>query len=167
MRDTFGIVPPEIKARLENDEMIDRQAGAGKALDAQVRRDNPDLSVVFIKSSIPPAELPNSALPGRWHIRQQTPLGPRFIPIAWEDSSYREPSWGVYEEFRKRDLTRPGAMADLREATAVEDALKQHDKDLADEQRVDEMTADYKAAKRVAGEGGLTKRKWAKGLVGS
>lgn len=166
MQDRFGLVPPEIRAQLDREEFVGRQAHQGKQLAQALRSHDPDLDVVWIKTNIPQAELPGGAIPGRWHVRQtlrRKGLPPNYYPIVHADGSYREPDFGVLREFQKRD-TRNLSVSELV-ARANAPTEKQKNKALEDEQRLDEMTADFKAAKRVAGEGGLRRRTWGKGAM--
>lgn len=145
---------------------MDRQAHQGKALSQALRAFDPDLSVVWIKTGIPQAELPGGAIPGRWHVQQtlrRKGLPPIYHPIVHKDGSYREPDFGVLREFQERDTSRYSLGELMEKANAPTE--KQKNKPLEDEQRLYEMTADFKAAKRVAGEGGLRKRTWAKGAM--
>ena len=166
MQDKFGLVPPEIRAQLEQEEFVGRQAYQGKALDKALRSFDRDLSLVWIKSGIPPDELPGGAIPGRWHVQNNRPkrfgVPAVYDPIVHPDGSYREPDFGVLRDYQER------GSRSLEELIAKANApsKKQREKPLKDEQRYDELKADFKTAKRVAGEGGLTKRKWARGRKG-
>lgn len=143
-----------------------RQAFQGKVLSQALRGFDPDLDVVWIKSDIPQVELPGGAIPGRWHVRQtlrHKGLPPQYYPIVHPDGSYREPDFGVLREFQERDTRK----LSVDEIVARQNAptQKQKDKPLFEEQARDETLANYKTAKRVAGDGGLTRRKWGKGRV--
>jgi hypothetical protein len=137
-----------------------RDARIAKALDEELRQHDPYLSLVWVKSDIPPWEIPESVIPGRWHVKRENPgLVPTYMAITREDGGYREPDFGVLMEVKKRDLWTSG----IPDSPA--DALKkieEKERTLEDEQRVDEMKADYRAARRVAGEN-VHKRSWAKG----
>jgi hypothetical protein len=171
VQDRFGLVPPEIRAQLDREEFVGRQAHQGKALSQALRSFDRNLSVVWIKSDIPPDELPGNAIPGRWHVEQNLShrgLPPQYYPIVHKDGSYREPDFGVLREFQERDTSR--LSLDELMAKANRPSQKQREKPLKDEQAHDETLANFKTAKRVAGEGGLRKRKWGaggrKGLIG-
>lgn len=166
MKDRFGLVPPEIRAQLDQEEFVGRQAYQGKALSQALRSFDPDLSVVWIKSDIPQTELPGGAIPGRWHVQQtlrRKGLPPQYYPIVHPDGSYREPDFGVLREFQERDTHRLSVDEIVAKTNAP--TQKQKDKPLRDEQARDETLANYKTAKRVAGDGGLDKRKWGKGAM--
>jgi hypothetical protein len=163
MQDTYGLLPPSIRARYEREEFVDRAANGGRGLNAALKALDPDLSCVFVRADIAESELPVNAARGRWHVRRHNPPphAPTFIPILAPGGGYRDPDSGVLDELRDRDLRRPEIMQrELHNARS--DGGKKH-KELEAEQRRDEMRADFRAAKRVAGEGGLHKRKWDKG----
>src|SRR5436305_14999806 len=90
MRDTFQLVPPEIRAMVEAEEWRDRQAKAGRAIGEALTALHPDLSLVFVRHDAVPDALPPGAVPGRWHVRKKG-LIPFFAPITTPDGGHREP----------------------------------------------------------------------------
>lgn len=159
MRDTYGLIPPDIRAKIEREEFVEHQYGSGRGLDAALRALDPDLSLVFIRDLLP-EHLPDGAIGGRWHVRRRNQgIPPSFFPITAPDGGYREPDSGVLSELASRDLWRKGAMADVLDRTTN----RRKPNALADEQRRDQLAEDLRAGKRVAGEGGLRKRKWGRG----
>lgn len=162
MKDTYGLLPPSIRAKYEREEFVDRAARAGRGLDAALKALDPALSCVFVRPDIHEDALPVNAVRGRWHVRRNNPAphAPTYIPILAPGGGYREPDSGVLDELRKRDLRRPEVMQEvLARGRNKADAKG---KELKAEQRRDEMVSDFRAAKRVAGDGGLKKKKWAK-----
>lgn len=161
MKDTFGLVPPEIKAMVAAEEYNDRQAKAGRGISEALTALDPDLDLVFVRHDAAPDNLPPGAVPGRWHVRYKAakPL-PLFAAVTTPDGGYREPDSGILAEVANRDMHK----RDVREKVfgTHERHKKQdkHAKDLETEQRRDEMVTDLKAGWRVAGTGGLRKRKW-------
>jgi hypothetical protein len=155
VQDALGIVPPEIRAKYEREEWVERGVRAGRALERALKDMDPALDVVFIKPDIGEEYLPGGAIPGYWHVRRNNPAPavPTYMPITTEDGGFRQPDFGVIDELRRSDLWAPGAL---------EKALRQEDrtraKELAKEQRLDELKSDFRAARRVSGEGGLHKR---------
>jgi hypothetical protein len=138
-----------------------RDAGLAKALDRELKAHDPQLGLVWVKTNIPRHEIPETVLPGRWHVKRENPppLLPTYIAITTPDGGYREPDFGVLMEVKKRDLWQneiPESPDDVLRK------IKEKDRTLADEQRVDEMKADYRAARRVAGEN-VHKRNMGKG----
>ena len=63
---------------------------------------------------------------------------------------------------RIRDMHRPGGFERAQGRQERITKRKQKDNELKAEQRKDEVRADFRAAKRVAGEGGLRKKTWGK-----
>lgn len=160
MRDTFGLVPPALKAQIDNEEAVDRQIGTARWLDGELKASDPYLGLVFIRPGVPEPELPLGAKAGRWHVERKNPgFVSSYYPITGPNGEFREPHGGILEELAGRDLWRRGTMEDTLRRTT-----NRREKDaLADEQRRDQVAEDLRAGKRVAGEGGLTKRKWGRG----
>lgn len=145
MRDVFGLIPPEIRARIEAEEYRDRQAKAGRAISEALTALHPDLELVFVRHDAAPERLPSSAaVPGRWHVHRKGTTF--FAPITTPDGGYRDPDSGILAELAQRDLRKPGA---LEKVLGQVDYSSQ--KKLESEQRQDEMVSDFKAAKRVKG----------------
>lgn len=145
MKDNFGLVPPDIRARIEAEEYRDHQAKAGRAISEALTALHPDLELVFVRHDAAPESLPPGAVPGRWHVHKRGPI-PFFAPITTPDGGYRDPDSGILRELAERDLRKPGA---LEKALGQVDYSAQ--RQLETEQRRDEMVSDFKAAKRVKG----------------
>lgn len=155
MQDPLGIVPPDIRAHYERAEFVDRAAKAGRALAAELKGIyGPQLDVVFVR---PGPDLPESCVPWRWHVcvQPQPPAVAHYYPILGPGGSYREPDFGVVNELAEIDLRRPEVMKKMLERSRTDQPHKQGERDLRKEQRRDVMASDYKAARRVRGEGGL------------
>lgn len=168
MKDTFGLIPPQIREQIEREEMVEHHKRGAEWLSKILRAEDPNLSCVWVRDDVHPAFAEHHGLrPGRWHVRRKNPgLPDSYMPIINPDGSYREPSFTVLEELRSRDLTRPGALQDLQDRHYREQKQREKDQALKDEQRQYEIKADIKTGNRVAGDGGMRRRKWAKGLVG-
>lgn len=157
MKDPFGIVPPNIKARYEQAEWVDRSVKAGRALEQELKSSfGPEMEVVFVKDH---PDLPESCEPWRWHVRRNNapPALPTYMPILAPNGGYRDPDAGVIVELAKVDLRRPGVKENLMARTRTDRPDKQAHRDLQTEQRQDELQHNFKAAKRVRGESGLKK----------
>lgn len=160
MKDTFGLVPPDIKARHERAEWVDRSVGAGRALERELKATfGPEMEVVLVKPTIDPDEAPANVVPGRWHVRRNNPppAVPTYMPILAPGGGYRDPDAGVIAELAEIDLRRPGVKEKLMQRTRTDSPHKQGERNLKKEQRRDVMKEDFRAAKRVRGEGGLKK----------
>jgi hypothetical protein len=160
MKDPFGLVPADIKARYERAEWVDGAAKSGQALERELKSlYGSEMEVVLVKPTIDPATCPASAIPGRWHVRRNNPppAVPTYIPITTPDGGYRDPDSGVIAELAEIDLRRPEVRQKFLDRSRIDAPHKQRDRDLKKEQRHDELEHNFKAAKRVRGEGGLTK----------
>lgn len=135
----------------------------GARLERELKQFDPYLEVGFIGERAPAYP---GVMPGRWHVIRRNPDGfDTFLPIAGPDGEYMVPSYQMVEELRRRDLHRPGAIEERMKATRDEWERREKSRELFREQARDEAAETYRAAKRVAGDGGITKRKWGKGRV--
>jgi hypothetical protein len=160
MQDPFGIVPADIKAKYEQAEWVDRSVGAGRALERELKSTfGPEMEVVLVKPTIDPEHAPANVIPGRWHVRRNNapPALATYIPITTPDGGYRDPDAGVIAELAQVDLRRPGVKEKLIARGRTDSPHKQGERELHKEQRVDQMKEDFRAGKRVRGEGGLKK----------
>jgi hypothetical protein len=160
MKDPMGIVPGDIKARYDRADWVDRSATAGKALETELKSVfGREMEVVLVRHDISPEALPVNAVAGRWHVRRNNPAPelPTYIPILAEDGGYRDPDAGVIAELAERDLRRPGVLKKMLDRGRTDAPHKKAERDLNTEQRRDELDFNFKAAKRVRGEGGLRK----------
>jgi hypothetical protein len=162
------LVPESIRANIEREDMLDRNAQAGKWLDRIARADDPHLSVVYVRSDVNPTFAEWHGLsPGRWHFRRQNEgAEDTYAPIVNPDGSYREPTFSALEELRNRDLTRQDVRDRVFDRHYRQQKDHEHKRALEEEQRRDELKADIRTAKRIPGEN-INKRRWKKGLVGS
>lgn len=164
MKDPYGLVPPDIRARYEAQEYVDRvksDVPAARELIKELRSAfGPEMDCVFVRADISPEKLPDNAVPGRWHVRRNNPppLLATYIPITTPGGGYREPGASVIPELAAVDLRRPGVKEELIARTRTDAPHKAKERDLKKEQRLDVLKSDFKAAKRVRGEGGLKKR---------
>lgn len=162
MKDLFGLVPPEIKARIHREEYVEQQASAGRSISEALTALDPYLDLVFIRHGAAPEILPPGAVAGRWHVRNKRGPIPSFSPITDPKGGYREPTPRILEELAERDMGRREVRDAVYQRPHRERLKEQHAKALEDEQRRDELVADLKTGWRVAGDGGLRKRKWGK-----
>lgn len=135
---------------------------AGVRLERELKKLDPYLEVGFIGDRAPAYP---GIIPGRWHVIRRNPEGlDLFLPIAGPDGEYLEPNVeAILAEMRARDLHRPGAVEKRMKAVRDEWDRKKREQDLWEEQNRDEAAHVYRTAKRVAGDGGMTRRLWAKG----
>lgn len=164
MKDTFGLVPPEIKKMVEAEEYNDRQARAGRGISEALSALDPDLDLVFVRHDAAPEHLPPGAVAGRWHVRYKAakPL-PLLAAITTPSGAYREPDSGILYEFAKRDMRKREVRERIFGKPEREKAKDRKAKDLETEQRRYEMAEDLRAGWRVAGTGGLRRKAWGRG----
>lgn len=161
--DPFGLLPASIRARYEARDFVDKvrsSAPAARALREELRSAfGPEMDVVFVRPDIAASELPDGAVRGRWHVRRDNPVpeSPTYMAILGENGAFREPDALVIAELAKRDLRRSGVLQGFLDRSRTDRPDLQRERDLRREQRRDVMAADYKAARRVRGEGGLKK----------
>lgn len=155
------VPPSQIDA--ERDELIERRLAdtpAGAALERRLRKLDDNLRVVFVGER---AEKRYDVIPGRWHVVRLNPgTVNSFFPIATPDGGYLEPSDQLIEEMKRADLWRPGALEELGKAREREATRRQAKSDRFREQLKDEVRNSWRAAKRVSGDGGMTRRRWGK-----
>ena len=160
LEDRLGIVPPDIRARYERQEFVERGVNAGRALARYLKEHyGPEMDVVFVRHDARPDDIPESCVPGRWHVVKHIPPPalPRYLPILGPGGSYRDPDFGVVAELAETDLRRPGVMERMMERNRTDAPHKRRERELKTEQRRDELKHNFEAAKRVRGEGGLKK----------
>jgi hypothetical protein len=154
----MGILPPAIRARHERADWVDKAARGGRELAKALRaRYGPEMDVVLVRGGSDPDGLPDECVPNRWHVRRQNPVPemPTYFPILGPDGTYRDPDFGVLEELAQMDLRRPEVMQRMLERTRIDAPHKRAERELRTEQRRDELRFNFKAARRVRGEGGL------------
>lgn len=136
----------------------DRQA---KDLEKELRKLDPRFRVIFIDpeagNNKPEARAPG-VIPGRWHLKLITSSINHYFPIAGPDREYRDPELAIVDEMKKRDLWRRGALEKIRHDEEKEAERLRRQEETEAEARIEQTTAAYRAAKRVNGDGGATKR---------
>lgn len=163
MEDRLGIIPPDIRARYEREEMIERclgkKASLNHALQSEFGEHVDCVLIGPIRSREQREGIPDSVIPERWHIRvdRGAPYKPQFIPITTESGGYREPGPDVLQMLAERDLRRPGVKEALIAKTRTDSPHKAAERALRKEQRIDVLKEDFRAAKRVRSDGGLKK----------
>lgn len=136
----------------------------GARLERELKQLDPYLEVVYVGERAPAYP---GIIPGRWHVVRRNPGElDTFLPIADPEGNYLPPSMQIVEEMKQRDLWKRGAMEARMKAHRDEWDRRERERETWEEQNRDEAAHVFAAAKRVAGEGGMTKRKWGKGKVG-
>ena len=157
----------ERRALYEGEAFIDRLATGGKSLERELHSAfGPELEVVRVRTDYAKEGMPDGCVPGAWHVRRNNrrPELPTYIPIIGPGGTYRDPDSRVVAELASRDLRRREVKERILLESRIDSPHKQKDRDLAKEQRLDVMKEDFRAAKRVRGEGGLKKNFSKKGV---
>jgi hypothetical protein len=165
--------PPE-QADAEREALIDRAASSAPvaiALTKVLRRElDPYLEVVFVGEGVerlPAESRPPGMVPARWHVRRSHPdYMDMYRPIMGPQGEYEDLNESkLVNDMKAADLWRAGALEDMQKRETADIKAQQRSDALLKEQRVDMGIAAYKAAKRVAGDGGMSRRTWGKGRV--
>jgi hypothetical protein len=140
---------------------VDQQIESAGLLDAELKRIDPYLSIVLIGENADPDEFD---YPGYWYIRKAIPGSVNeFFPLANPDGSRMYPDARVLDQLRAADLWNPRVHRSKQEAREKLRAAKVRQKKREAEQRQDEGLLAARAALRVAGDGGMTRRAWGRG----
>ena len=148
------------------DEAVDQGPPAApfvKEINAELKQLDPHLELVWIGPNAARGLIPGIE-PGRWHIRRTPPgLIHSYWPIMGPDKEYVDPSFKIIEDMKAADLWRKGALQELRDRQVREAEERKKASELSSEQNRDQAAASIRAADRVFGRGGMTKRKMFKG----
>src|SRR5882672_7769611 len=162
MDDPFGLIPPDIRAKYEKAEWVEKASTAGRALEKELKSIyGREMEVVIVGQRVKPGEngVPETVVPGCWHVRRNNPPPalPTYMAILNEDGGYREPDARVIAELEARNLRNPKVMQETLSKTRTDQPHLKPARDLYKEQRHDQLNEDFRAARRVRGEGGLKK----------
>lgn len=142
----------EANAEMEREAVKDI-AEAARWTD-ELRRIDPTLSVVWV-----PEEATNFDHPGRWHLRKQIPgTYDEWWPLLTESGGYRAPGSWLLDNLTASDMWNPRVHRSRKEAREKHRQAKLRARAREAEQRQDEMALAHRAANRIRGDAGLTKR---------
>jgi hypothetical protein len=153
-----------LRERMEEDHN-DPQASR---LERELRTLDERMRVVKIAAragELHPRERGPGVIPGRWHVKLLTHPVNAYFPITGPNWEYREPEMAVVDEMKERDLWRRGALEEIRNAEDQKERDEARAALLEREQGEDEVALAYRAAKRVAGDGGEHRRRMGMGAV--
>jgi hypothetical protein len=164
--DRYGLLPESIRAQHVAQEAVERITGPYGAVLSQLQRHDPQITDLRFYGPRVSPDNSEGIKPGRWHVvrHNKPPMVDSYIPIETPEGGFREPDSGVVFEMQSRDTWNDDVHRRYRKSREGEKPYAFREKQ-ADEQAVDEVAADLRAGSRVAGEGGLTKRKWGRGAV--
>jgi len=147
-----------LRERMEEEVGDDPKA---QALERELRTIDDRFRVVRISpraGELHPRERGSGVIPGPWHLNLLTHPQNAYFPICGPNWEYREPELAIVEEMKERDLWKPGALEKIRTAEEEEESRRVRAAILEKEQGEDEVALAYRAAKRVAGDGGEHRR---------
>jgi hypothetical protein len=131
----------------------------------ELRRIDPSLSVVWV-----PEQAVNFDNPGRWHLRKEIPGDyDEWWPLltnaddvatgrAHAEGLYKPPGSWLLNALTASDMWNPRVHRSKQEARQKHREAKRRAKERETEQRRDEMALANRAARRVKGDRGLTRR---------
>jgi hypothetical protein len=159
-------VPAWVAANLEAErrtrEVTELAAIWTKVLQEEL---DPRLSIVFIGEGTPEEEIEQvpegHVVANRWHVRRRNdpPIADSYMPITTPDGGYREPDSGILFELGRRDMWRGGSVDAFLQTRREDEQRRVRARELRREQLKDEMAADIRAAYRVPGDAGMTRRR--------
>ena len=128
-------------------------------LNYELQQMDPHLQVVWIGERFPEGIIPGAS-PGRWHLRRNPPDGiDSYWPVEGPDGEYRDLGMDLVEKMKAADLWKPGAVEELNRRKYRRAAREAKEKALLAEQADDMVKEDIRAADRMRGDGGMTKRR--------
>lgn len=146
----------EINARME--QQASEQEARARYWTAELKRIDPTLSVEWV-----PEQADEFDYPARWHVRKRIPGGvDEWFPLVGTHGEYREPGSWILDEFQANDMWNPRVHRSKQEAKEKLREARTRAQKLESEQRVDQMAEAIRAARRVRGDGGMTKSTAAK-----
>lgn len=150
---------------MERERAVDQHLQAAARFASALVEIDPRLELWKASDRMP--EPIHGAIPGYWHVvrRNDPPVPDTYMAITTNglgvDGGFREPDSGILESLRRNDMQGRGFTLPTDDYDAVEAAV-QKERKRKSEQRGDEIASSFAAAKRVAGDGGMTKRLWGK-----
>lgn len=152
-------LPPWVQENYEREQLVDDHIGKAHALNDILKAHDPNLSLVWGSERA----LDPRVIPARWHVKAKGRGAPDlYIPITGPNGEYREPDANVYHELQAKDLWNDRVAQEVFAHSARRRAESVRREALNREQRIDTLAEDIRAAKRVFGDSGLTKRKMLK-----
>lgn len=146
--------------KAEIEAQVDAKVGAVMHWEHELKRIDPSLSLVVAK----PGSEDMGLLPGRWHVVKTIPGAPdEYWPLVGPNDEYREPGGWILDEFTANDLWDSRVHRDKKETKRRLREARTRAKELAREQRADEMMLSYDASQRMRSEAGFEKRTDLKG----
>lgn len=154
----MGLILPQSVYAEELNAAMEAQAaeqeGLARQWTAELKRIDPTLSVEWV-----PEQATEFDYPARWHVRKRVPGSvDEWFPLVGDRGEYREPGSWILDAFQANDLWNPRIHRNRKEAKGRLREAKIRAKALEAEQRQDAMAEAVRAARRVRGDQGMTKR---------
>lgn len=156
-------LPQSYLVREENakrEEMVADHMGraANFALALEARYPECDLVMAHDGADAP------DLIPGYWHVRRRNGgiTKDSYMPITDAQGGFAEPGQHHLDRLEERDLWKSGAIERIYDRIRQKEAAAERAQLLLREQQRDEFAADFRAARRVAGEN-LDARRWGRG----
>lgn len=147
-------------------EKMETEEPGGEALERELRLLDDRIRVVKIAEragELHPRHRSPGVVPGRWHVKLLTHPRNAYFALCGPDWTYAEPGLYWVEKFKEADLWRDGALEEIRAAEDAEERARHRAALLESEQHRDNIAADWRALKRVAGDRGVDRRHDRKG----
>lgn len=142
-------------------EKMETGEPGGEALERELRQIDDRIRVVKIAEragELHPRSRAPGVIPGRWHVKLLTYPRNAYFALCGPDWTYAEPDLYWVEKFKAADLWRDGALEEIRRGEEADERARNRAALLESEQRQDNIAADWRALKRVRGDGGLDRR---------
>lgn len=150
-------------------EKMETGEAGGEALERELRQLDDRIRVVKIAEragELHPRSRAPGVIPGRWHVKLLTRPRNAYFALCGPDWAYAEPDLYWVEKFKAADLWRDGALEEIRKGEDDDERARARAVLLEGEQRRDNIAEDWRALKRVPGDGGLDRRHDRKGQRG-
>lgn len=155
-------LPEDTRLELQVDALARSQMVEAKRIEAEFRKLDPRISIVLAK---PEADDPRIK-PGYWHLIRRNPgYAMTVLALTHDDGSYREPGDWLIEWFKRHDSWDSRVAERIRKEAGCQTMRRKYEAELEKEAAADNAAAAVRAARRVAGEGGMTARRWGRGRV--
>jgi hypothetical protein len=142
-------------------EKMETGEPGGEALERELRLIDDRIRVVKIAEragELHPRSRAPGVIPGRWHVKLLTRPRNAYFALCGPDWTYAEPDLYWVEKFKAADLWRDGALEEIRKGEDDEERARARAVLLEGEQRRDHIAEDWRALKRVRGDGGELRR---------
>lgn len=148
MRDTFGLVPPHVKANVDREEIADRHLEIARELTKALKAEDRNLEIVWVSDRAP---VEYGWIPGRWHVRRVNEGAPdSYMPITGPKGEYVEPHFGVLDQLRQRDLWKKDGVGSVDKLYERIEEEKRRKADQQHEEATEHLAERVDSAKRTS-----------------